>query len=193
MWQCLLHQLFAEVIALKILRKAGTGQFFLQSLWTWLQLIIATPFESFILNLVWQYGTYVPQHLHVVNLFYNFEAMLTKYYHTTLNNPHLRFFAKLTQRWCNVVISTSRRRCEFDVASMNFKHWISVAVTTSTGYCWGELTIQRWGNVFTTFDVVVLTLSRRCETDVAISTLQQRQYNIVYCELNLLFNRSVTL
>ena len=71
---------------------------------------------------IWNLRTTTPACCGIVNLFYNFEAMLTKYYHTTLNNPHLRFFAKLTQRWCNVVISTSRRRCKFDVASMNFKH-----------------------------------------------------------------------
>ena len=58
------------------------------------------------LNLTSQHRPCIPDKCHVViNLFYNFEAMLQKHFHVTMNNPYLTFFAKLTQCWCHVLRS----------------------------------------------------------------------------------------
>ena len=93
------------------------------------------------LNLMTQYRVCIPAKYDVfVKHFYNFEKRLRKCYHVTMNCLHLRFVAKLTQRWCNVMIPMSRKRCEFNVA-----------VTTLNGhyqyniYCMlcSEFTIQR--------------------------------------------------
>ena len=68
------------------------------------------------LNLMSQYRPCIPDKWHVVvKLFHNFEARMWKYDHMTMNSPHLTLVAKLTQRLCNVVIQTKRRRCDFDV------------------------------------------------------------------------------
>lgn len=48
-----------------------------------------------------------------------------------MNNLHFTFFAKLTQRRCNVLTLKSRRRCEFDVVVTLF----DVAITASMIYC----------------------------------------------------------
>ena len=100
------------------------------------------------------------------------EARLWKCSPATINRPYFPFFSKLTQRWCNILIPMSKRRCEY-----------KVVVTTLYLRChcnihdllWGEFFIQSWGNIGTTlwFDVVASTLWRRCEFDATISTLQQ--------------------
>ena len=69
------------------------------------------------LNLMLQYQPCIPEKCHViVNLFYNFEVKLWKRYHITMNSPHLKILIKLGEHWYNLVVSTSRRRGEFDVA-----------------------------------------------------------------------------
>ena len=58
-----------------------------------------------------QYQPCVPDKFDVtIYLFYNFNAKLWKRNHATMNNPQLTFFEKLTQPWCKVVISKSRKR-----------------------------------------------------------------------------------
>lgn len=42
---------------------------------------------------------------------------LRQCYHVTMNNPHLPLFPKLMQRLCNVVLSTSKKRCQSDVTA----------------------------------------------------------------------------
>ena len=99
---------------------------------TRLQLIIldiSKPFENNFLrpfrvweensgvHLMSQYQPCIRDELNfVIKLFHDFEGMLWKCYHVTINSPYFTFFARLMQRWCNVVVPTSRRRCEFDIA-----------------------------------------------------------------------------
>ena len=40
---------------------------------------------------------------------------MREFYHPAVNISYLMLFTKLPQRWCNVVISTSERRCGFDI------------------------------------------------------------------------------
>ena len=75
-----------------------------------------------------------------VKHFYNFEERLRKCYHVTMNCLHFRFVAKLTQRWRNVIIPMSRKRCEFNVpvAILNGHYQYNIH-----GMLCSEFTIQR--------------------------------------------------
>ena len=113
------------------------------------------------LNLMSQYQSCVPEKcIVVIDLFYNFEAKLRKCYHATMNNPHLTFFAKLTQPWFNVIILTSRRCCKFD-----FSVW-TLHPTFSLQHRWHIL--------------IEAKLPQRCKLDIVVSTLWRRrfEYNI---------------
>ena len=98
------------------------------------------------LNLTSQYQPYIPDKCHTVitvfKLFHNQEARLWKCYHVTMNSSYFLLLAKLTQLWCNVVIPTSRRGCEFD-AAVTMLYW---CCHCNIYYMlWGEFTIQCWG------------------------------------------------
>ena len=117
-----------------------------------------------------------------------FEERLWKYYHATMNNPYFTFFAKPPQRWCSVIILTSRRRYELDVA---------VTTLYRRLYCNIHNILQEdlLSSVEATLvkretHVALLTFWRRWEFNVPISTLRHRcQYNIlVHTKLNLQSN-----
>ena len=100
------------------------------------------------LNLMSQYRPCIPgKYQWVFTVFHHFEVRLWKCYNVTINGSHLVSFTKLTQRWCNVVIPTSRRRCEFDIAVTTLYRR---CYCNSRDMMWGEFTIQRWGNISTT-------------------------------------------
>ena len=95
-----------------------------------------------------QHWLYIPDKCHVViKLFDNFEVKLSKRYHVVMNSLHYTFFVKLMQRWCNFVLLTLRRCCEFGVTVIAF-YWRCYYNIIDT--LWGEFTIQRWGNIRTT-------------------------------------------
>ena len=112
-------QFLLKVVVLKLLIKSKAGQFLSKSfrlqdlsLFIFLNLSKATVGNFRVrernngLNLTSQHRPCIPDKCHVViNLFYNFEAMLQKHFHVTMNNPYLTFFAKLTQCWCHVLRS----------------------------------------------------------------------------------------
>ena len=99
------------------------------------------------LNLTSQHWLYLQDKCHVViKIFHNFEVKLSKRYHVTMNSLHYTFFVKLTQRWCNFVLPTLRRCCEFGVTVIAF-YWHCYYNIIDT--LWGEFTIQRWGNICT--------------------------------------------
>lgn len=82
------------------------------------------------LNLISKYWCCIPDQYHrVVKLFHNFEALLWRFYHVTMKTPYLTFFGKLTQRWRNIVIPTSRSRClqfSINVVSVTSIKWCEV-------------------------------------------------------------------
>ena len=101
--------------------------------------------------------------------------MLWKCYNVTTNSSQLTLFGKLTQRWYNIVIPTSRRRSEFDVGlSVLYRYWHF----NTRDMLWYEFTIQRSDNLgrklWVWRRIVLSTLSKRFELYVIISTLQQR-------------------
>ena len=130
-------------------------------------------------GLMSQYRSCIANKCDVVNkLFRSFEVKMWKCYHVTMNSPYFTFFAKLTQRWCNVLISTSRTNCEFDVEVTKVYRRYHCNMRDRLG---GDFFSRFCGNVGITlwFNVVVWVLWRRYEFNVAISTLQQHcQYNI---------------
>ena len=122
-----------------------------------------------------------------INLVYNFDARLWNCYEVTMNSPQT-FFVKLTQRWCNIVIPTSRRRCEFDafnvVTRLPLQHpWYVVRLIDY------PILRQRWQNV-----VNLAPYYRRWEDVVNLRLWLQSCKNVtntaftVYHELNLLSN-----
>ena len=107
------------------------------------------------------YRPCIPDKCHVViKLFHNFKARFWKCYHLTMNIPHLTFFAKVTQCWCNAVILRLKRCCGFDVAV--------VYITFSQRY---------------KFDVIVLTLwiwrFQCCNNIVNATCISRRELNIL--------------
>ena len=129
-----------------------------------------------------QYQPYIPDKCHTVitvfKLFHKYEARLWKCYHVTMNSSYFLLFAKLTQLWCNVVIPTSRRGCEFDAAVAMLYWCCHCNIITCSGV---NLLSSVEGNVGTRLwiDAIVLVLWRPCEFDVTMSTSQQRcQYNV---------------
>ena len=68
------------------------------------------------LSLMTQYWPCITGKCHIfMKLFKNLKTRLRKCYHATIKSPHFTFFVKLMQRWYNIVIPTSRRRCEFNI------------------------------------------------------------------------------
>ena len=109
----------------------------------------------------------------------------------TMNNPHFTFLTKLTQNRCYVLISTSRRSYEFNVAVTMLYRRCHYNIHD---ILWGELIIQIWGIVSTMLGVwrlridVVKTLwtwRRNFNVELTLS--------IVHQELNLLSNVEATL
>ena len=91
-----------------------------------------------------QYWPCIPGKCHkVVILFHNFEARLWKCYYMTII-VHMWLFAKLTQRWWNVIIPASGRRCEFKVVVTKLYRRCRYNIRDML---WGEFFIQRWGNL----------------------------------------------
>ena len=122
-----------------------------------------TNFEQVYYSLIFKWTSiflfFVTVVYHTFYIFYNLEAMLWKCYHVTMKSPHFLFYAKLKQRWFKIQISTSRRRCEYDVAVTMLHQSFHYNIHNML---WGEFFIQLWDNVGTLlwFDVVVSTLWR---------------------------------
>ena len=110
-----------------------------------------------------------------------------------MNRPHLTFFVKLMQRWCSVVILTSRRRCGLEVMVSTLYRCCHYNIHD---ILWGELTSQLWDNVSTR-----LQIWRRSIDFLKTLWIWRYDINVTatfsiqhpYCELNLLSNVEATL
>ena len=95
-------------------------------------------------------------------------------YNVVSNSLHFKLFAKLMHRWCNFLIPTLRRCCEFDVAVTTlFQDWNYIIHDT----LWGGFFIQCWGKLIESYD---LTLQcRRYEDAVNLTSQFQLCRNVV--------------
>ena len=145
------------------------------------------------MGLILQYWSCIPDKCHVLNKpFHNFEASLWRCYHMTMNNSHFTFLTKLTQNRCNVLISTSRRSYEFNVAVIMLYRRCHYNIHDML---WGEFIIQIWGIVSTTLEIWRLRIDI-VKTDVVNLTPRfnvELTLSIVHQELNLLSNVEATL
>ena len=145
-----------------MLGKSQAGKFFLQSLRLKdcdLSFWYLQPFESIFWELL-EYQSEIWIEVDVIILTLYIRQLLCRYWTfpkvwgkvvvilpVAMNNLHFTFFAKLTQRRCNVLTLKSRRRCEFDVVVTLYRrcHY------SIHDLLWGEFTIQSWGKVETTW------------------------------------------
>ena len=146
-----------------MLGKSQAGKFFLQSLRLKdcdLSFWYLQPFESIfwelleyqseIMDWIWCHNidpVYQTTAMSLLNFSKGLRQGCGNITPVAMNNLHFTFFAKLTQRRCNVLTLKSRRRCEFDVVVTLYRrcHY------SIHDLLWGEFTIQSWGKVETTW------------------------------------------